>query len=218
MITFKDFLREESEPVDAREFFHREAQPFIQKSKGAGLMYRGFINTSYIKPYAKITLPSGEVVDVGITPVRKDRRSRDLPEPVHNAFNTWMKETFDIDGRTGSAFVLGEKAKETASGYGELYVVIPQGEFKYLWSPEVNDLFRTYARSGIKDHLHSLTASGEMDMFQTIVNSTMDTLGYRDTDLDQALYSTSEIMVECDYLLVVYETAAVVSALKEVLK
>ncbi|WP_300760221.1 hypothetical protein [Janthinobacterium sp.] len=218
MITFKDFLREESDPVDAGEFFHREAQPFINKAAGAGLMYRGFVDTDYIKPYAKITLPSGKVVDVGITAVRKDRRSRDLPTVAHDAFNTWMKDTFDIDGRTGSAFVLGEAAEETASGYGYLYVVIPQGEFKYLWSPKVNDLFRTYVNSGIKDHLHRLTQSGEMDVFQSIVNATMDTLDYRDTDLPQALQSTSEIMVECEYLLVVYETAEVVAALKEVLK
>lgn len=218
MISFKDFLRVSGDALDANEFFRNECKPFIDKAEGAGLFYRGVQGTKPT-PYATVTLPSGKEIEVGILTVRKDRRSRDLPTVVHDAFDNWMKEKFGIAGRSGSAFVVGEAEKELVSGYGEAYIVIPKGEFKFLWSPEVNDLFRAYTTSGLKEQLLQLTKLGQMEDFPKYVDGVLSSLKYQDTDLPAALKSDSEIMVECDQLLVVRaDDEAVIEELKEVLK
>lgn len=202
MITFKEFLCEEKAVQDAREFFHREAGPFIQQANGAGVFLRG--SDAKPPPFARVKLPSGRVVDVGMTTVRKDRRPMNMPIEFHNAANDWMKDTFDVDGRAGSAFVLGERGWTTASFYGEhLYAVIPHDKFKFLWSPKVNDLYDQFAGyNGIDETVRGLTG----EAYTQAVRDQLEKLDFKNTDLPAALASRVEVMIDCDHLLVVEVT------------
>ena len=197
MITFKQFLGEDSAPVDAREFFLREAKPFIDKSEGGGLLVRG---TDHKPPtLARIKLPSGREVDVGITAVRKDRRPMDVPSDVHSKTDDWMNETFGIRGRSQTAFVFGEHRASDAKSYGELYAVIPQGDFKFLWSPKVTDMFDYYQYKGFGERVRGLHGADK----DTAIELELLNMEYTDTDLRRAIKSGNEIMIECQHLLLV---------------
>ncbi|WP_300760223.1 hypothetical protein [Janthinobacterium sp.] len=198
MITFKQFLSEALEVQDAREFFRKEAGPFVQQAKGHGVFLRGADN----KPptIARVELPSGRVVDVGMMSVRKDRIPMNMPKDFHLAADEWMKGKFGIAGRTGAAFVLGEDGRRTAESYGEyLYAVIPRGDFKFIWSPEVEDLFDQYHNGGMRDAVKGLTG----EEFNAAVTAELEKINYTDEDLPGALDSENEVMIECEYLLVV---------------
>lgn len=213
MKTFKQFLGEAEAPQDAREFFEREAAPFIREAKGAGVLVRG----SDIKPihYATITLPSGVNIDVGISTVRKDRKPTGIPLAVHNVVDDWMQDQFGIAGRTGSVFVFGDHAYQDASGYGEVYVVIPQGDFKFIWSREVFDLIINYDDE-IADEVNGI---GNSDEFKDTIEAILDDLHYQTSDLHAAISSSHEIMIECDDVLMVRVVDYnILKELKEILR
>lgn len=198
MITFKMFLGEADEVQDAKEFFRREAGPFVKQAHGHGVFLRG--TSSKAPTIARVELPSGRVVDVGLTTVRKNRTPMNIPKEFHITTDEWMKEKFGIAGRSGSAFVLGEDGRLIAASYGEhLYAVIPKGEFKFIWSPQVEDLFDQYHNGGIRNAISGLSG----DEFKQAVIGEMEKLDYTDSDLPGALDSENEVMLECDYLLVV---------------
>lgn len=223
MITFKQFLGE-AELLDAKEFFHRECKPFISQAQGAGVFFRGTVR----KPptLARVKLPSGREVNVCITTIRKDRRPMDMPHNIHYAVDEWMQEKFGIAGRSGSAFVVGgEQGMKDAASYGTLYAVIPQGDFKFLWSPNVKDLFDLYLHGAETIPIKEMPQDGRGAAMVTILEGK----GYKTTDLPAAIASTKEVMVECEHLLLIKlsgededgfgETGnAILTELKEILK
>lgn len=218
MKTFKQFISESDEPQDAREFFERECKPFIDKVQGAGVFVRG--SNEQFNTLAHIKLPSGRELEVGIAKVRKDRNPKDIPAEFHYAVDEWMQNEFDISGRSGSAFVVGDAAIRDVYTYGDAHVAIPQGGFKFLWSPEVNDMLDFYTSEAV-DHLTYDMSEGDM---YSAVEELLPTKDYRDTDLPGAIKSGNEIMVECDHLLMINlgedrgEHRAIVDEIKKALK
>ncbi|WP_300760212.1 hypothetical protein [Janthinobacterium sp.] len=218
MKTFKQFLGEDESPQEAREFFERECKPFIDKAQGAGVFVRG--TDDKIPTLAHIKLPSGRELEVGFAKVRKDRVPKDVPIEFHNAVEGWMQNEFGISGRAGSAFVVGDAALRDVYTYGEAHVVIPQGKFKFIWSPEVNDLLDFYNNEA-SEHLEFDMSEGDM---YAAVDEMLPAKAYRESDLPGAIKSRNEIMVECEHLLMINlgedraEHRAIIDEIKEVLK
>lgn len=141
----------------------RECKPFLEHDTSR-LMYRGMQSKpSHIYKQA----------------VRSDRRPRNVDHKIHDALDAWFEEKFGFKARSETAFVTGSFAD--AKSYGKPYAVFPIGDFKFVWSPEIGDLFFIS---------HSVKPEG--------VASAMDEIQYKTSDLEEAIDSGFEVMVKCD--------------------
>lgn len=80
--------------------------------------------------------------------VRKDRKPADMHPIIHDMLDKEFQKRFGYPARSSSLFVTGDLY--IASDYGSrVYLVFPVGKYKYLWNPQVDDLY-TYIgdRSG----------------------------------------------------------------------
>jgi len=110
--------------------------------------------------------------------VRQDRRPRNMPPEVSTAIDNWFNENFGFKARSQGVFVTGEF--DDARSYGKPFAVFPIGAFPFVWSNDVGDLF----------HLMHNVDPDE-------VASELDTAGYQDSEMDDAIKSGNEIMIGC---------------------
>lgn len=136
---------------------------------------------------------------VEITP-RKDRRPSDTPQWLHDYLDKEFKKKFGWSPRSSGVFCL-PIPKESA--YPTYKLVFPFDGYKYLWNPNVDDLFVqlrdfVYSMDGAMDvhylapGFHGTTGIGEA------LKEKIDELvfGYRATDLGDAI-RINEIMLSC---------------------
>ena len=213
MRTFKQFLGEAEAPQDARAFFEKEAHPFIEKADGAGVFLRGLKHEP--AHYATITLPSGRIVEVGRDVVRKDRKPVDLNKRIHTVTDDWMEWKFGIRGRSQAVFVVGDTAARNIGHYGQIYIAIPQGDFKFLWSSESADLLAYTNATDLPERIDGMPD----DEAGMLIRADLNRANYRAIQLPRAIKSENEIMVECDHMLLIkMEDGDVLEEIKAVLK
>lgn len=170
MITFKQFLKEDAGIT--LEKMLNECKPYIQQA-GGQFIYRGIKS-----PTGEITVstPAGDRTAYRME-VRKDRRPLDTDIDTHNFADEWMKREFGIAGRSQALFVTGDA--NSAKGYGEPYIILPRGDFKFIWSQHVADMA----------DLHFPRGEEKEDIISKA--------GYQTTDLSMAINSYNEIMIDC---------------------
>ena len=78
--------------------------------------------------------------------VRKDRKPKDMPEEVHNWLDDWFEDKFGVRARSQSLFTIPKGS--IAAGYGTPYAIFPIGNYKIIWSPEIEDLYSVLIESG----------------------------------------------------------------------
>lgn len=131
MKTFKQFLLEEDSNQLEKliDVIRRDCKPFLSEEV---ILYRG------IKTTSNKTFVDG-LEDLGALDIkaRKDRKSKDSTEWVHNALGTSFKKAFGINFRTEAVFA-AQRPGLTLS-YGWSYVIFPKGDFDYVWSPVIQD-------------------------------------------------------------------------------
>lgn len=70
---------------------------------------------------------------------RKDRRPKDTPLQVQNILDTHFKRRFGWKARSEGVFVSNDNNQ--AGEFGKyIYRFMPIGDYKYVWSPGINDL------------------------------------------------------------------------------
>lgn len=213
MITFMEFIREDDAGFDIESFLHRECQPFFDASKGSGLAVRGISQAGPV--IGKFNTPSSRhPIPVHKMTVRKDRKTLSTPEVYHHAIDEWMKDKFGIAGRTGSVFVFGERSADSTENYGARYFVIPRGEFKFIWSPKVADLYDTMLEEFGPVFNHGDV--GELPPGE--VTEYMNTLQYSDRDFNAALQSGNEIMIDCQNYYAIPYTATTGEYIEQLMK
>jgi hypothetical protein len=104
-------------------FIKRHCQPWLKQS-GNRMVYRG--------TEAKTSAPAF------VKPVRKDRKPRDSTQAQHEFMNKIISICGGVANRSNSAFVTGDSF---VTGYGDIYVVFPVGDFHYTWSKKVYDFY-----------------------------------------------------------------------------
>lgn len=154
------------------------------------------------------------IPDLFVKPGHYDeRRPADTPYQFHDILNKKFKGKFGIPFRNG-VFAIG--SPKHANDYGPVYRIIPMGNFKFCWSPKINDLYlnlfdvkrnKKEALFGPNVHLTSDMSNHSQkelsDMCDTIVAT------YTDKNIKQAINSYHEIMLWCDnYLIVEHESPA----------
>jgi hypothetical protein len=70
---------------------------------------------------------------------RKDRRPKDTPPIVQEYIDNYFKHKFGWKPRSSGVFATPDT--EEAGQYGNVYFFFPIGKFKYIWNPEVVDLY-----------------------------------------------------------------------------
>jgi hypothetical protein len=70
---------------------------------------------------------------------RIDRKPKDMQQIHHDSFNEEFKKKFGWNVRSEGVFVSSNLAE--IKQYGETYLFFPIGEYKFVWSPKIEDLF-----------------------------------------------------------------------------
>jgi len=192
MITFKQFITEE-EAITFRELIERDCKPFLQESKQHGLLYRGVaeggipIDTALsIRP--GVDSPREHDLIYWEKTVRQDRKPKDSQRQQHQIMDNWFKKKFGFGARSQTMFCLGETGKNLLRQYGVPCAVFPIGEFNYVWSPIVKDLYNEIGQdiNKLKD--------GDEEKLIEFLNSAK----YIDSHLHKAVNMKNEVMVQCD--------------------
>lgn len=191
MYSFKKFLMEDT--IKYLEDILEECAPFIRESRGR-FIYRGIF-----KPRGEIQIrtPEGRISAYRMD-VRQDRRPADSDLVVHQSADSFMKREFNIAGRSQTVFVSG--SEQMASGYGKPFIILPRGDFKFLWSPIAGDMAVKF----------------EVDEEYTIseIEDKLRDMKYQTTDLPKAIASTHEIMIECKDYYAIPDSAGVRDMIK----
>ena len=146
------------------ELIRRDCKPYFDASPGNRMMYRGMRGKSKTKSFKGT--------------VRADRAPRNTPEPLHKVMDDWFMDKFGFRARSNAMFATGHAT--VAGAYGSLYAVFPIGDFKFVWSPVIDDL--------------SIDTGGEDPKD---IPKLMDGAKYTDRNLRDAINSQNEIMVSC---------------------
>ena len=177
----KHHLTEEeiSDQIDLSAII-KDCKPFIRQLKGAhNLLLRG---TNKRNPGMLKVKP------------RQDRHPMSTPYTIQNLLDEYFKAKFGWAPRSSGVFVSGSLL--TALFYGPVNSVWPIGNFKFVWSPVVSDLF---AELSNKKWSHWLTNPDEL---KAIVDT------YTNKNLSKAINNTvgvqgTEIMIGCkEYYMV----------------
>ena len=102
----------------------------------------------------------------------------------HDILDELFEKKFGWKPRSGGVFCTGSEA--TASGYGDAYIFFPIGDFEFLWSPKIHDLY---------DHVTTRKPVGSIFM-KDFYNETVDK--YINSGMATAIASGHEIMVRCN--------------------
>jgi hypothetical protein len=119
-------------PLDVEllaDMIQANAKPWLDATNnGREILYRGVVSPP--KSYVAFTRPP-----------RPDRKPKDTSQTNHRIANA-MIASVGFPGyadRTNSVFCISFKIQ--AAEYGELFVPIPIGEFRYTWSPVYADFY-----------------------------------------------------------------------------
>jgi hypothetical protein len=181
MSRFKEYITEVSGVTltEFSEIVWDDCLPYLQAVKSClwPLLYRGVSERKEYFIFDK--------------KVRTNRRPRDMGYEMQKNFDDAFKKLFGWKPRSEGLFVIGDV--DVAGGYANttLYLVFPVGKFRFLWSPEVDDMYDLPGR---------YMPDGEVFTSRTPAEKYPDfvkELDYTDKDLCKAISSGSEIMIKC---------------------
>lgn len=161
----------------------------------------------------------GTINPVTILPgYRDNRKPRDTPTHLHAAINRVFKATFGVPFRNG-IFTTGKKSD--AESYGStLYVVIPIGDFKFIWSHQIVDLFDYFRRKvrddfGVYDDINGNNPKVIGTLLKYVDTPEFVNL-YQDTAFRAAVVSGHEVMLYSEhcYYIKVTEYQLISNAIK----
>lgn len=151
----------------------RDCEPYFDKTEK--VMWRGMGKVS--TAFGRYKCPSG-------------RAPVDTSELVHDLAGSWFIENTGIDYRSEAVFASGSLRQ--AQGYGNIYAVFPIGNFKFCWSPMVQDF--TY---DLAEELYDLEDEDDVITAERRVYDSLNHARYQTTDLPHAIQSNHEIMIHC---------------------
>jgi hypothetical protein len=177
---FKEFLTEETE--NTMELIQKNCKPFLKEMKGSEILYRGY---------------KDDFSDHVVKTRRKNRKPTNTPVEVQNILDKYFLRYHGWKVRSEGIFATSNYFD--AKFYGSAYIFFPIGNYSYIWSPEIKDMYDNiifeYEKYGKmkKEKLKKL----EEDLLDIIKNK------FQTNDLKAAIKSENEIMFNVDtYYLV----------------
>ena len=131
----------------------------------------------------------------GVRIINRKHEKEKLYDRHDRGFDDMFVEKYGIPFRS-ELYVTGNF--RAALGYGDTSIVLPVGEFKFAWSPEVYDLIISFRKEAFNMGWRDLDKAIEnnqnlLDKFKYVV----------DQDLPAAIKSKNEIMIYCDQYLAI---------------
>lgn len=189
MKTFKQFLNEadpKSYDNEVRTMIERDCGQFIRDSDRNGFLFRG-IKHSHLSGDLHVTDSEGNKLVYIRKTVRSDREPRDMSSETHRTLNAWFDDKFGFKARTEGLFAFGENSSsEIIEEYGDPHIIFPIGEFQYVWSVNISDLY-------VDLQGEELDEGEPADIIEWLNKQE-----YRKTGLDSAVRNECEIMIKCD--------------------
>lgn len=142
----------------------RDCKPFIEEN--AGVLLRGMRKKSW-SPFKQ--------------DVRQDRNPRNTRQAVQDVLDKWFDEKFGFKARSQAVFTTG--SFPDARSYGTVYAIFPIGNFKYVWSTEIPDLFFV---------THNISTDNPEEVIEKLEEA-----DYKSTDLEIAIKTGHEVMLSC---------------------
>ena len=173
MHSFKQFLIESKEPPISKQeldiilsSIRNNCKPYIQETSANPKfkLYRG-IDKKETPPYMEVS-------------PQRNRQPVDTAVWMHEAMDNWFQAKFGLRARSQTLFTTA--LERQASLYGQPYVAFPVGNYQYVWSPKVMDLYQ----SG-----HKLRKDD--------VSEFLDNAQYTSSSLVDAINTQNEVMVKC---------------------
>jgi hypothetical protein len=130
----------------------------------------------------------GEGIVIHKKKVRKDRKPKDMDIKTHKELNKLFHKKFGWKVRSEGLFCTGNINE--AGGYGYEFLVFPIGEFKYVWSPEIRDLY---------SFIEEMKGEGLEYDLQKIVNS------YKNKSMADGIKKKMEFSIKCDEYYMIYK-------------
>lgn len=132
MKTFKQFLLESQPYPNPEEFAGKLLQECTQFLTESGFNPEDADGTGIIR--------GSEQAPV-FTPLTTPTSRRPLTSSAdtHYTVDTYLKKQFGTPFRSHSIFVCRDM--DTVINYGSPFMIFPIGDFKYCWSPKIDDLF-----------------------------------------------------------------------------
>ena len=171
-----------------------DCQPYLKEVDYSPIrkyaLYRGVIHTK--KTYIAKTVRL------------QNRKPKDTEQKLHDKINKYFKKNYGVPFRNGIFATSSlDQTEEYAHGglhEGEVYIIFPVGEFKYLWSPHISDML-----DAIYEHdVISNAAPGHKSGWKAFKNEALST--YQTTNLTRGIKSGNEIMIYCkEYYGIKYE-------------
>src|SRR5574343_246802 len=157
---FKKYMNEnENELENAIASIKKDCQPFLKECKIP--IYRGIY-------FAEKTL-------IEKTP-RQDRRPKDMPEYLHKILDSLFNEHFGWKPRSNGVFCSPHFCQ--AESYGNTYLFFPIGNFDYLYSDNIEDLY-VDIRDGHNIPFPSMDDKSLEHLFDLLMEDDFDNMGIR---------------------------------------
>lgn len=163
-----------------------DCKPFLREMKKANrFLFRGYdAEDSYGSDKTNIIYYKKKP--------RKDRKPKDMYPNTHKKLDDLFNEKFGWRARSNGVFCTGDRG--TAAAYGSSHIVFPIGQFRFVWSPKIGDLY-----TEIRKHISSRPGKSSVPDLEKIVDT------YTDKDLAKAIKQMHEISLKCkEYYLVNY--------------
>lgn len=179
------------------KFIHENCRQFLNEN-GGRTMYRG-ISSKVTHDTRFISTPP-----VG-------RQPKDMPFHLHSFLDNLFLQKFGWRARSAGVFCTGEESQ--ANYYGTPYKIYPTDGYKFIWSPEVMDLygdfdaFRSYSGkyrkfSNQRGELVDNPRPTEDEIEQHFVELLKT---YKTDNLSEALRSGNEIMLHCKQYAAIWD-------------
>jgi len=162
-----------------------DCKPFLTQAKGK-ILFRGlgYARDDFMKKTVRLS----------------DRVPKDMPEEIHNKLNKFFVMKHGAPFRN-ALFLSGDNAQ--ADEYGSLYRIYPIGNFEFLWSPAVNDLFSSWEDYAYGwDAEYGYPEENLRDFHNEILKN-----NYTTNDLAKAIGSGNEIMLRCKSYYAIDDTS-----------
>ena len=161
----------------------RDCRPFLDiLKKSNGFLYR--IASNSVPAYKQFVVPT-------------NRSPRDFNKYTHDLLNKKLFDKFGIFGRSEVAFATNNPTQFELEG--QVYLIFPIGDFKYLYNPKVSDLIVNFtSNSTIREIVKDRDKSNK-------ISAAYNRLGFQDTPLDseydiyqinKSLPNSKEILID----------------------
>lgn len=156
----------------------------------AGFLFRG------LRGHVAYEVDNG--LNWTVLTARRNRTPSDTPVEYSTLAGDFFMEKFGWDPRLNGTFTTS--SFKEARGYGTPHAFFPIGTFRYIWSPEVKDLYISLYHELITKNrdIHQ-----DEDADHAKFTKAIQEAGYINWGLSKAIATGNEIMFDCEQYLVV---------------